>query len=200
MIKNIIFDVGKVLVEWEPETALRKLGVREEAIAPILEATVESDEWYEMDKSVLGDEEQLEHFLRKAPAYEKEIRLFWDHLNLAIWQYDYARPWMQELKERGYRLYILSNYARRTFAQTKEKLAFLEDVDGSLFSFEVHYIKPDPDIYRILLQKFHLTPQECVFLDDRAENVEAAKQLGIWAIQFTGYEAAVKALEELLEK
>lgn len=200
MIKNIIFDVGKVLVEWEPETALRKLGVREEAIAPILEATVESDEWYEMDKSVLGDEEQLEHFLRKAPAYEKEIRLFWDHLNLAIWQYDYARPWMQELKERGYRLYILSNYARRTFAQTKEKLAFLEDVDGSLFSFEVHHIKPDPDIYRILLQKFHLTPQECVFLDDRAENVEAAKQLGIWAFQFTGYEAAVKALEELLEK
>ncbi len=200
VIKNIIFDVGKVLVEWEPDEALRKLGLKEEAITAVLEATVESEEWYETDRSILGDEEQLRHFIRKAPSLEKEIRLFWENIRLAVRQYGYARPWLRELKARGYRLYILSNYARRTFEQTREALSFLEDVDGHLFSFEVHHIKPEPEIYQILLQRFALLPQECAFLDDRAENVEAAERLGIHAIRFSGHEAAVKALDELLAK
>lgn len=200
MIKNIIFDVGKVLVEWEPDVAMQKLGFDEITLKAVSEATVESNDWNENDRSVLSDEEQLQIFIDKAPAYEKEIRLFWDNIGLAIWQYDYVKEWMQELKTRGYRLYILSNYARRTYAQTRETgLSFLEDVDGQLFSFEVHQIKPEPEIYQTLLRKFDLKPEECVFLDDRADNIAAAEDAGIHGIQFTGYEAAKAKLEELLK-
>lgn len=200
MIKNIIFDVGKVLVEWEPDVAMQKLGFDEATLKAVSEATVESNDWNENDRSVLSDGEQLQIFIDKAPAYEKEIRLFWDNIGLAIWQYDYVKEWMQELKTRGYRLYILSNYARRTYAQTRETgLSFLEDVDGQLFSFEVHQIKPEPEIYQTLLRKFDLKPEECVFLDDRADNIAAAEDAGIHGIQFTGYEAARTKLEELLK-
>lgn len=199
MIKNIIFDVGKVLVEWEPDVAMHKLGFDEETIKAVSEATIETDDWNESDRSVLSDEEQLQVFIEKAPAYEKEIRLFWDHVGTAIWQYDYVKSWMQELKDRGYRLYILSNYARRTYAQTREKaLSFLENVDGQMFSFEVHQIKPEPEIYQTLLEKFDLKPEECVFLDDREENIRGAEAAGIHGIQFTGYEAAKEKLEEIL--
>lgn len=200
MIKNIIFDVGKVLVEWEPDVAMQKLGFDEATLKAVSEATVESNDWNENDRSVLSDGEQLQIFIDKAPAYEKEIRLFWDNIGLAIWQYDYVKEWMQELKTRGYRLYILSNYGRRTYAQTRETgLSFLEDVDGQLFSFEVHQIKPEPEIYQTLLRKFDLKPEECVFLDDRADNIAAAEDAGIHGIQFTGYEAARTKLEELLK-
>lgn len=200
MIKNIIFDVGKVLVEWEPDVAMRKLGFDEETVKAVSEATIETNDWNESDRSVLSDEEQLQVFIEKAPAYEKEIRLFWDHVGTAIWQYDYVKGWMQELKDRGYRLYILSNYARRTYAQTRENaLSFLEDVDGQIFSFEVHQIKPEPEIYQTLLEKFDLKPEECVFLDDRAENIRGAEAAGIHGIQFTGYEAAKAKLEEKLK-
>lgn len=200
MIKNIIFDVGKVLVEWEPDVAMRKLGFDEETVKAVSEATVETNDWNESDRSVLSDEEQLQVFIGKAPAYEEEIRLFWDNVGLAIWQYDYVKEWMGELKERGYRLYILSNYARRTYAQTRESgLSFLEDVDGQVFSFEVQQIKPEPEIYQTLLEKFDLKPEECVFLDDRAENIRGAEAAGIFGIQFAGYEAAKAELEELLK-
>lgn len=199
MIKNIIFDVGKVLVEWEPDVAMHKLGFDEDTVKAVSEATIETNDWNESDRSVLSDEEQLQVFIEKAPAYEKEIRLFWDNVGTAIWQYDYVKGWMQELKDRGYHLYILSNYARRTYAQTREKaLSFLEDVDGQMFSFEVHQIKPEPEIYQTLLEKFDLKPEECVFLDDREDNIREAETAGIHGILFTGYEAAKEKLEELL--
>ncbi len=195
MIKNIIFDVGKVLVEWQPMEAFRALGFDGQTAAAVAAATVESAEWDESDRGALPDEEILASFIRKAPEYEQEIRLFWQHLDLSIWQYDYARKWIAELKEQGYGVYILSNYGRQTFACTREKaLSFLEQVDGAVFSYEVNYIKPEPEIYQILLERYQLTPQECVFLDDRRENIAGADRAGIHTILFEDY---AKARDEL---
>lgn len=196
MIKNIILDVGKVLVEWEPETAFRKLGFDEETSRIVAEATVLSPDWNELDRSALSDEEFLAKFIGKAPEYEKEIRRMWDNIGLPIYQYKYSRPWIQRMKQNGYRVYILSNYPRWTYENTTEALSFLKDVDGAVFSFQVQQIKPEPEIYRSLLEKYGLKPEECVFLDDRQENIDAAAAQGIAGIRFTTYEAAIGALEK----
>ena len=99
--------------------------------------------------------------------------------------------------DKGYRLYILSNYGAWTYAKTKDQsLGFLKDVDGALFSFEVKQIKPEPEIYHSLLERFHLRAEECVFLDDRQNNVDGAIACGISAIRFTGYEDARQKLKE----
>ena len=84
MIKNIIFDVGKVLVEWEPERAMRELGMSEETIAAVMAATVNSKEWDETDRGVWSNEEILAAFIGKSPEYEAEIRKFWENLDLAV--------------------------------------------------------------------------------------------------------------------
>lgn len=194
MIKNIIFDVGKVLVEWDCDTAFRKLGFDETTLQAVAEATVRSADWNEFDRSVLNDEEQLALFIKKAPEYEKEIRLFWENIALPIYQYDYACTWIQALKRNGYHIYILSNYSRWTYEHTKEALSFLEDVNGTVFSFEVHQIKPEPEIYQSLLKRYQLKPSECVFLDDRLENLDAAREQGINVIQFESYGQAVQEL------
>lgn len=196
MIKNIILDVGKVLVEWEPDEAFRKLGFDGETSHAVAEATVLSPDWNELDRSMLSNEELLAGFIGKAPEYETEIRLMWDNIGLPIYQYEYSRPWIQRMKQKGYRVYILSNYSRWTYENTAEALSFLEDVDGAVFSFQVQQIKPEPEIYRSLLEKYSLKPEECVFLDDRQENLDAAAAQGIVGIRFTTYEEAVRSLQE----
>lgn len=196
MIKNVIFDVGKVLVEWDCDSALRRLGFDERARQAVVQATVRSPYWNELDRSAVSDGELLAHFLDGAKGYEREVRLFWDNIGLAIQTYPYSRSWIQGLKKAGYGVYILSNYGRRTYGQTREELSFAGETDGALFSFEVHQIKPEPEIYQTLLARYGLKPGECVFLDDVQANIDAAEALGIRGICFTGYEEAVRQLRE----
>lgn len=194
MIKNIVLDVGKVLVEWNPPYAFKKLGFDAQTAKAVARATVESPDWNELDRSLWTDEEILAKLIANAPEYEGEIRLAWEHIGMAIWQYAYARPWISKMKRAGYRVYILSNYSRWVYEHTQEALSFLEDVDGALFSFQVHQIKPEPAIYQSLLKKFALKAQESIFLDDRQENIDAAVAQGLRGICFTGYDEANEAL------
>lgn len=196
MIKNVIFDVGKVLVEWEPLVAMKKLGFDDETAKAVAAATTDSPEWDESDRSVGTDEEILAMLIGNAPEYEKEIRTFWENISLPIYQYDYARAWIRELKGKGYGVYILSNYGRWTYQNTTEALSFLEYVDGAVFSYQVHQMKPEPEIYQTLLTKYGLKAEECVFLDDRQVNIDGAKAQGMEGIVFTSYEEAVERLKE----
>ena len=196
MIKNIILDVGKVLVEWDCDSAFRKLGFDDKTLNEVADATVRSADWNEYDRCLLDEEEQLAFFIRKAPEYEKEIRLFWDNVGLPIFQFPYTKEWIAAMKQAGYHVYILSNYAKHTYDCTREALSFLSDVDGAVFSFQKHIIKPEPGIYAELMNQYGLVPEECVFLDDKPENIEAAKRLGWNGIVFTTYEGALQQLKE----
>lgn len=197
MIKNVIFDVGQVLVAWEPVEAMRALGMDEETVRAVADATVRSHAWNEADRGALSPEELLSGFIEKAPAYGEQIRRFWEHVDLAIHPFPYVKEWMAALKKQGCHLYILSNYGEWTYDRTKEgALTFLSEVDGALFSFEVKQIKPEQEIYYSLLNRFGLKAEECVFMDDRQENVDAAHACGIHAFCFTGYEDARQRLEE----
>ncbi len=198
MIRNIIFDVGMVLADFCWEKVMHELGFSGEIFERLADATVRSDAWRDYDRSLISDEEILASFIANAPGLEKEIRLFWDHMADTIERYPYAEDWVGSLKEEGYHCYILSNYSKRTFELTKEKLTFLKRVDGALFSWQVKLNKPEPEIYRTLLERYQLKPEECVFLDDSLDNVNAARNMGIHAIHFTGIEDAKKKLRELL--
>lgn len=196
LIKNIIFDVGRVLIRWEPELAMRNLGISEETITVLSEAFFAEGAWNEEDRGALAEEEILDFLISRAPSCGSEIRLFWEHVEDAICQFPYARPLIQDLKAQGYQVYILSNYGRTTFQKTKEKaLSFLQDADGVFFSFEVKKIKPEPEIYRLFLERFGLLPEECVFLDDMPENIEGAEAAGIHGIVFQNIEQAKQDLK-----
>lgn len=194
MIKNIVFDVGKVLVEFDWEGAFHQLGFEGEVFEKVADATTRSTAWDELDRSSLSDEEQLALFISNAPECEKEIRLFWENVGLSIWQYDYAMDFIKQLNAKGYHTYILSNYGRHTYDCTREALSFEKEMDGVVFSYQVKSIKPEPEIYQELLNRYKLIPEECVFMDDRQVNIDAAKEHGLHTILFTSHE---KALEEL---
>lgn len=198
MIKNIILDVGKVLVQWEPKTAMEKLRLTEKEIKAVSAALFESGKWIEEDRGVLSDEELLESFFEEAPEYKEQIKKFWDNVDMAIWQFDYVKTWILAMKQAGYKIYILSNYGRHTFEKTKDTgLDFLSLTDGNIFSYTIQKIKPDEAIYMALCEKYGLIPEECVFLDDLPANIEGAKRVGMQGIIFTGLEDAIKELYKL---
>jgi len=198
MIKNIILDVGRVLVAWQPKEAMKELGFSEEVIDALAKALFDSGVWNEADRGVLGDDEFLELAIRRIPAYEAEVRLFWNNVDKAIWQLPYTKEWIRAMRKAGYQVYILSNYGNWTYEKTKEQaLNFLEDADGAIFSYQVKQIKPDLEIFQSLFEKYSLKPEECVFLDDLFDNIEGAKAAGMHGIVFNGLEDALVELGKM---
>lgn len=197
MIRNIVFDVGNVLVEYSWERMLEALHITGKAYDAVAKATALSPMWNELDRSLLSDEEILQGFINNAPEYEREIRLVWDNIPESIHCYDYSVEWVRKFRKKGYKTYILSNYSKRGYEVTKQELPFVADMDGVLFSYEVKLVKPEPEIYQTLLEKFQLKPEECVFLDDNEKNIIAAREAGIHAIHFKNKEQAEEELAKL---
>ncbi len=198
MIKNIVFDVGRVLVSFEPVQYLAQIGFDEVTRKHILEAMFENGRWLEGDRGVLSIEELLECYIANAPTYKNEITEAFRRIGEAIEVLPHTMKWLADLKARGYRLFVISNYGEYTYVQTKEKLTFLQYMEGSLFSYRYKIVKPEPEIYEMLLDDYHLKAEECVFIDDSLVNVEGATAVGYQAIQFHNYEQAKEELERLL--
>lgn len=201
MIKNIVFDVGNVLMSYDSEAYLIRLGFDAATRAAVQAAMFQNPLWNETDRGVMSDKELEEGFVKNAPAeYEAAVRLAYQRASETISLLPYAVDWVKELKEREYRLFILSNYSRKIYEETKDQMKFLPYIDYAVFSYQCRLIKPDPAIYQHLLKTCSLDPRETVFIDDRPENVAAAEAQGIHGICFTSRSQAGEKLEELLNR
>ena len=197
MVNTVIFDLGKVLAGFNTRSSVREIVPEEEAYRAVEQAVFLSPAWEEHDKGLLTEEEEIRDFVSNAPGYEKEIRLTYEKLGKCVWKLDYADSWIQELKALGIRVFALSNWPKHIYEQCGDVLDFLDRMDGYILSYREHVIKPDPEIYRRLLERYQIRPKEAVFVDDRIQNVEAAERLGIHGIHFRGLEQAKEELEKL---
>lgn len=201
MIKNIIFDIGNVLAHFRGTNLLQDLGLSGEALETVADATIRSGAmWNEFDRSVIPDEEVIAGCVAKAPQYEKEIHMLFDNIRYIAKEYPYAQEWIKCLKAEGYRVYLLSNYGRTAFEATSKELGFISLADGMVISYEVKYVKPEPEIYQALFDKYNLKPDECVFLDDREENIRAAEHFGMRGIVVQSKEQADEELRKMLKE
>ena len=113
MIKNIIFDIGNVLVRFQPDEAMREIGIEENKIAALAHATYENPVWVELNRGVIPENEIIDEMVKVAPQYEADIRRFFkEGKAFVVKAFDYAADWINELKSRGYRVYLLSNYPK----------------------------------------------------------------------------------------
>ena len=187
VITTIIFDIGRVLVGFEWGDYARSL-FGEVTAREITAAMWDSGHWFELDLANLTDDEILELFYRERPAYRAEIREAFERVGECVTRRDWVIPYIHELQARGYRVLFLSNYSEHVMNANREALDFLQHLDGGVFSCDVHLVKPDPAIYRTLMNQYGLTPEECLFIDDRKRNTDAAQALGMHAIVFENYE------------
>lgn len=197
MIKNIVFDIGNVLAGFVWQEFYRSFGFSEEVFEKLADATVRSSLWNEMDRGEMSDDQLLEGFIRNDPSIEKEIREVFQNVKGMVCRYEYAIPWIKGLKERGFGIYVISNFAHKAYLDCSEALDFLQEVDGAIISYQEKLIKPSPEIYRLLCSKYGLAAEECVFIDDTAPNVEAAMKEGMKGIVFHTREQANEELEKL---
>lgn len=180
---------------------LRGFGLEGEDFEKVAEATVRNQAWNEFDKGLVSTEEIIDVFAEKAPEYRNYIAKIFEDPTKMIEQYDYAVPWIKELKERGYKVYILSNWSEPTYhACLDNELNFLSLVDGAVFSFQEHVIKPDKKIFEIICERYGINPCEAVFLDDNEANVISSREFGLNTIHFQNYEQGKAELEVLLAK
>ena len=197
MIKTIIFDIGNVLVGFEWKKYIEGFGFTKEVTDRISNATVLSPQWDEFDSGAMEDEEIIRSFVNNDPEIETEIRKICENIQDMLTRRDYAIPWIKELKGKGYQVLYLSNFSRKAEKECAAALDFLPYMDGGMMSYKYHLIKPQPEIYQTLLKEYDLVAEECVFLDDRQDNCEAAQKQGIHTIVFTTKEEAEKQLAKL---
>lgn len=197
MIKTVIFDIGNVLMEFSWWPYVRSL-FDEDTARVITDAFWKTGYWEEFDRGELSYEEIVKLMEEAAPEYVKEIHLTLERVGECMRKHDYAIPWIKQLKEMGYQVVFLSNYSEFLMKLKPEVLDFLPHMDGGVFSCHVKLIKPDPAIYQVLCDKCNLVPEESLFVDDNAANIESAKAFGLHAIRFEGYEKSYGEVMEYL--
>ncbi len=197
MITTIIFDIGNVLADFNWEKCFRTFGYDEETFARLAKATVLSPMWNEYDRGVMSDEEIMQGFIDNDPEIEDQIREALQDVGATVFRNDYAIPWIKELQGKGYRCLYLSNFSRRGHRECADALDFIPYMDGGILSYQEKLIKPMPEIYQLLIDRYSLKPEECVFLDDTLRNLEAAEKFGIHTIHFKNKKQAAGELREL---
>ncbi len=197
MIRNIIFDIGNVLLGFDYLTFFRSFGLEEEMVERLAKATAQSPDWNELDRGVLSYEEVLARFVANDPPLEPLIEKVFHDLDGILVRYAYAIPWIVELKQKGYQVYYLSNFFHKAHLDCVDTMDFLPYMDGGILSYQDKVIKPGREIYELLLQRYGLQAQECVFLDDTAKNIDGAVKAGMYGIVFQNKEQACEELRRL---
>ena len=198
-VNTVIFDIGNVLAEFIPMEFLEKLGYSGKLKEKVYNAVIENDIWNEYDSGIMTEEEVIGRFINRTPELEKEIKLVFSNLNGIVRRFEYTDMWIENLKEKGVRVLYLSNISKTLYYDCEEELDFIAETNGGILSFEAKCIKPDSKIYEMLVDKYNLIPEECVFVDDRSSNIEGAKKKGFRTILFESYEKTNEELENILQ-
>lgn len=181
MIKNIVFDMGRVLVGYDADLVCRHFIEAEEERKRVGFHVFSSQEWLMLDMGVISEEEALKRMQsRLDTAHEKEMAALclqhWHEYNM--WPLDGMGDLVRNLKDQGYGIYLCSNASLRLLT-CYDIIPGIELFDGRLFSAQIKCIKPQKEMYLHLFKQFKLKPEECFFIDDMMLNIEGARACGM---------------------
>lgn len=198
-IKNIVFDFGGVLLDWNPhylyDAYFGDVDKAEWFLTNI--CTYPWNAQHDAGKPIAEGTAEL---IAKHPEWEKEIRMYYDGFETMMGgQIEGMEEYIKELKGRGFRIYGISNWSSETFALICNKYPILDLIERKVISGEEKVMKPDARIFEIAMQRFESVPEECVFIDDNPDNIKAAEDFGIHGIRFFSAKQLKSELEQLLK-
>ena len=182
---DIILDMGNVLLEWNKDKILKAVAKTQKDYLILDKAIFQSGFWERLDLGTLTREELVDRVLSLlGDIYEKKVEEVIWNWPAYIDIYKEVFPLLTGLKEKGHRIFVLSNTSPVFYELLKDQLAPLEKIlDGFVLSCDIKAIKPDRKMFEEILRKYQLDPANCVFLDDIADNTKMAETLGIKAYQ-----------------
>lgn len=194
MIKNIVLDMGNVLLDYNPDVPLDRFCPDAEAKEIIRRELFEGPEWAMGDRGEIADSERYAFVAPRVPEKYREAlkncAMRWD---ICMTPVEGAMDFCKYVKSKGYGIYVLSN-ASDKFYEYFPNFAPTEYFDGIVVSADEGVTKPDIRIYEIFLRRFGLKPEECLFIDDREDNAEGARAAGMQAFVFRNDFEAVRAV------
>ena len=187
--KNLVFDMGGVLIEFNPDKLLGA-NFEPEDIPAVRSALFGSDIWHDFDRGLADERETAAKACRLLPEkLHKKMYEMFDDLCEQLPPYEDMYELLKELKSQGYKLYLLSNAAQQ-FYDKRAKIPAMGLLDGIFFSYMCHYIKPEEEIYRLFFERFSLDPKDCFFIDDLQRNIDGGLALGMEGYCFADHDTA----------
>lgn len=180
-MKNIVFDIGNVLLSFQPNDYLYQY-FDDETTGDLMTIIFASDEWVKLDMGTMMIEDVIISLSAKNPHYQKEIRFILENWTEMLQPIQENVDIVYELKEKGYSLYLLSNFHKEAIQTMFDKYDFFQLFEGGIISAHEHVVKPDEKIYHLLLERYSLIPSESLFIDDSLSNIHAALRVGMHGI------------------
>lgn len=197
MIKNLIFDFGKVLVDYDFDLLFQRIFPDPRQRKSISRFIADPSVVAVMDRGGKDFSQIIDDMARDYPEIAEELHVFCCRKpEVVIGEVPGMRELLARLKSEGYRLYGLTNWDTQVYI-TMDQFGIFDLLDGRIISSEEHCIKPEPQIYRRLFERYSLKPEECVFADDKAENIEGARREGMPGIVFRNaaqYETELRSM------
>jgi len=182
-IDTLVFDVGKVLIDYRFDEMLTEMGYPPPVVQALLDVHIETKPYFiDLDRGTITMEESAAAFARDAAPYGEEaaraLKTGYRHIRPIPENIEFLR----RAGAAGYRTLVLSNFDRTYWAHTRDTLGLGALFEGGVVSSEVGTVKPEPEIYRILIEDWQVAPKRALFIDDRAENTRVARELGMHTI------------------
>ena len=181
MIKNIIFDLGNVMIDFSPKEYVEsKIGKRK--AEEIYKCIFQSEEWPMLDRGTIDEENAKKNIINRNIENEDLINKVFKNWYEILIPIESSVSVLKRLKENGYNIYYLSNFHLAAFEYINKKYDLFQLFDGGVFSFKEKLLKPEREIYEKIINKYSLEKSATLFIDDVGVNVDAAKQLGLEGI------------------
>lgn len=198
-MRNVIFDLGGVVLEWNPDKILESYYSDPSARAAIKAALFKHPDWLQMDRGTLTESEALGRLKNRTGRPAAELSGLFEAIRSSLQPKADTVALLQRLAQRQVPLYCLSNMPASTFAYLRAQHSFWDAFRGIVISGEIKMLKPEPEIFEYLLQRFELSATDTVFIDDHPPNVQAAERLGMHTVCFRDARQCELELARLLD-
>jgi putative hydrolase of the HAD superfamily len=185
-IRNVVFDFGGVLVNWNPAEVVAGLFSGNDLRRKVMQSIFRHPDWLEIDRGALSEAQAIERFSDRTGLGADILQELMDRIRESLTLIPETASLIHDLSERGMRVYGLSNMSAATFRMLAARYDIWSVFDGVLISGDVGLVKPDAAIFERLVADHALEPPESMFVDDLLPNVEAARRLGFAAMHFRG--------------
>ena len=197
-IKNIVFDLGGVLLEWNINKILETSFESPETRKSVKKETFLHPDWFKLDKGILAEEVAVNSFSQRTGTSVKQIENFMNIVKNSLIPIPESITLLEQLFQKGVPLYCLSNMHEKSWERIRKRFDFWDKFRGIVISWKLKTAKPEKEIFQYLLSEFKLNPKETVFIDDHEKNIEAARGMRIHGILFESPERCRKILLPLL--